>query len=150
MYQIERQYKTMDKKLTPLVGQELLRIRTSKPNKGRKKPGWSRQYVADLAGLHPNTLEHIEMDATNTTLETIESICVALETTFEDVLCGLRDRQDTIALLEGFKKSGWMKLEDISEKDIEELQYLPLKKILGKNVKDKAIALLIQARKKNA
>ena len=63
--------------ITKIVGERLR-------NK-RNKMGWSQEYVAELANLHPTYIGQVERGEKNATLESIEKICLALQLPMEDL-----------------------------------------------------------------
>lgn len=63
--------------ITKIIG-ERLRNR-------RNKLGWSQEYVAELANLHPTYIGQVERGEKNATLESIEKICLALTFPMDDL-----------------------------------------------------------------
>lgn len=135
------------KGLASMVGHELRRIRDSKPNGRAGKQGWSRAYVAELADCSSGTVNNVETVSENATFATLESICSALGTSLEDVLCRILDQQEKDQILDRFRASAWVKAEQISNEEIDALRELPVTKILGKDPTDRSIALLIKSRR---
>lgn len=64
--------------LAPIVSANIRRLRQSH--------GLTRRQLADKTGLHLNTLGKIERDAANASLDTLDHIAVALDTTIDRLL----------------------------------------------------------------
>ncbi|OLR63927.1 hypothetical protein BHF69_03660 [Anaerostipes sp. 992a] len=45
----------------------------------RMEHGWSQEYTAEKAGLHPTYIGQLERGEKNATLESVEKICIALQ-----------------------------------------------------------------------
>ena len=66
----------------------------------RKAKGFTQETLAELSGIEPSNISHIERGATKLSLPTLVSIANALGVTADDILCDSIDKADTPYLKE--------------------------------------------------
>lgn len=69
--------------IAKMVGQ---RIRTR-----RQELGYTQEYTAEKADLHPTYIGQVERGEKNITIESLEKICVALNYPMEELFCRIID-----------------------------------------------------------
>ena len=73
----------------------------------RKAKGWSQDELAKKCGVSMSFLGHIERGTRIMSLETFVSICAALDTGADELLCGVAHPSDSVLnLWEPAEKSG--------------------------------------------
>lgn len=54
----------------------------------RKKKGWTQAHLAELSGIEPSNISHIERAATKVSLPTLVAIANALESSLDELVWG--------------------------------------------------------------
>jgi len=54
----------------------------------RKKKGWTQAYLAEISGVEPSNISHIERAATKLSLPTLISIANALDASLDEIVYG--------------------------------------------------------------
>jgi len=113
----------------------------------RRARDMSLDSLATRAGLCRGTIIAIESPDCNPTIKTIEAVAEALGVSTCAIISAASALDEQKARIEQYRSSDYRRAEAIGDEEIEWLKTVPVTVFLGESPSDKAITMLILARR---